>query len=179
MIYVTGVGPAEGFSRFNVNLIPGIGECFVIPGLNIWGGPVTSWSLKAYPAVQWIAGVISIGDLRQSHSAALRAVETERRPNMALTDPNGILAGQLTPTVRSPVGQLPSGALVLGMADFVVLNDPITGQGSNNAAKGALEHTWIAYWRTVTSLLTASGCSERSIVIGIMLNGRPASRLPF
>jgi hypothetical protein len=35
------------------------------------------------------------------------------------------------------VGQLPSGALVLGMADAVVLNDPIAGQGSNNAAKAA------------------------------------------
>jgi flavin-dependent dehydrogenase len=33
--------------------------------------------------------------------------------------------------------RLPSGALVLGMADTVVFNDPITGQGSNNAAKSA------------------------------------------
>jgi hypothetical protein len=35
------------------------------------------------------------------------------------------------------VATLPSGALILGMADAVVLNDPITGQGSNNAAKAA------------------------------------------
>jgi hypothetical protein len=39
--------------------------------------------------------------------------------------------------VRQPVGRLPSGALVLGLGDTVVLNDPITGQGSNNAAKAA------------------------------------------
>jgi flavin-dependent dehydrogenase len=39
--------------------------------------------------------------------------------------------------VRKPVARLPSGALILGMADAVVLNDPITGQGSNNAAKAA------------------------------------------
>ena len=32
---------------------------------------------------------------------------------------------------------LPSGRPILGMADAVLLNDPITGQGSNNAAKGA------------------------------------------
>ena len=63
--------------------------------------------------------------------------EAERCRHVALTDANGILAGRLTPTVRKPVGQLPSGALVLGMADTVVLNDPITGQGSNNAAKSA------------------------------------------
>jgi hypothetical protein len=63
--------------------------------------------------------------------------EAERCQNITLTDGNGIMSGQLTPTVRNPVGQLPSGALVLGMADAVVLNDPIAGQGSNNAAKNA------------------------------------------
>ncbi len=39
--------------------------------------------------------------------------------------------------MRKPVGVLPSGRRVLGMADAVLLNDPITGQGSNNASKGA------------------------------------------
>jgi hypothetical protein len=35
------------------------------------------------------------------------------------------------------VAQLPSGGIVFGMADVVVANDPITGQGSNTAAKCA------------------------------------------
>src|SRR3954451_9712421 len=52
---------------------------------------------------------------------------------MALIDANAILAGEHTPAVR----QLPPGGLVLGMADAVVLIDPLTGQGFNNAAKGA------------------------------------------
>ena len=43
----------------------------------------------------------------------------------------------LTPTVRKPIAKLPSGKAVFGMADVVVLNDPITGQGSNNASKCA------------------------------------------
>ena len=63
--------------------------------------------------------------------------EYERSRNAKLTDPNGILAGRFPPTVRKPVARLPSGALILGIADAVVLNDPITGQGSNNAAKAA------------------------------------------
>jgi hypothetical protein len=63
--------------------------------------------------------------------------EYERSRNAKLTDPNGILAGRFPPTVRKPIARLPSGALILGMADAVVLNDPITGQGSNNAAKAA------------------------------------------
>ncbi|NMF96951.1 FAD-binding oxidoreductase [Aromatoleum toluolicum] len=61
--------------------------------------------------------------------------EAPRCEKLRLTDDNGILVGRITPTVRKPVGTLPSGRQVLGMADVLVLNDPITGQGSNNAAK--------------------------------------------
>ncbi|MGN6306957.1 MAG: styrene monooxygenase/indole monooxygenase family protein, partial [Mesorhizobium sp.] len=63
--------------------------------------------------------------------------EAERSRNIELTDANGILAGAFPPTVRKPVGRLPSGAIVLGLGDAVCLNDPITGQGSNNASKAA------------------------------------------
>jgi len=63
--------------------------------------------------------------------------EAARCQDVALTDANGVLTGRLAPTVRGPIARLPSGAAVLGMADAVVLNDPITGQGSNNAAKCA------------------------------------------
>ncbi|MBL3955539.1 FAD-binding oxidoreductase, partial [Bacteroides thetaiotaomicron] len=57
--------------------------------------------------------------------------------DVELTDPNGTLAGRFAPTVRKPFFRLPSGRTVFGMADAVVVNDPITGQGSNNAAKCA------------------------------------------
>ena len=67
-------------------------------------------------------------------------VRPERCREIELTDDNGILVGRFPPTVRRPVGQLPSGALVLGLADAVVLNDPITGQGSNNASKAAASY---------------------------------------
>ena len=63
--------------------------------------------------------------------------EAERCTKIALTDDNGILTGSLTPVVRKPVATFPSGKQILGMADATVLNDPITGQGSNNAAKCA------------------------------------------
>ncbi len=43
----------------------------------------------------------------------------------------------LRPTVRNPIGRLPGGGLVLGVADVVVANDPVTGQGSNSASKCA------------------------------------------
>jgi hypothetical protein len=38
------------------------------------------------------------------------------------------------PVVRYPVGRLPGGGIALGMADVVVANDPVSSQGSNNAA---------------------------------------------
>jgi hypothetical protein len=63
--------------------------------------------------------------------------EAERCRSIELTDANGLLTGAVAPTVRRPVGRLPSGALVMGLADSVCLNDPITGQGSNNASKAA------------------------------------------
>ena len=46
--------------------------------------------------------------------------EAERCRNVELTDANGILAGAFAPTVRKPVGRLPSGKAVLGLADAVV-----------------------------------------------------------
>jgi hypothetical protein len=47
------------------------------------------------------------------------------------------LQGALTPTVRKPVGRLPSGRIVLGIGDAVILNDPLMGQGANNATRMA------------------------------------------
>jgi hypothetical protein len=61
--------------------------------------------------------------------------EARRCENIKLTDDNGILTGRFPPTVRKPIGTLPSGAIVMGIGDTVCLNDPVTGQGANNAAK--------------------------------------------
>jgi hypothetical protein len=63
--------------------------------------------------------------------------EYARATKVELTDAGGTLAGRYAPTVRNPVGRLPGGGLVLGVADVVVANDPITGQGSNSASKCA------------------------------------------
>jgi hypothetical protein len=50
---------------------------------------------------------------------------------------NAFLKGAFTPVVRKPVVQLNSTAAVLGVGDTVILNDPIVGQGGNNASKMA------------------------------------------
>ncbi|HTQ79535.1 MAG TPA: styrene monooxygenase/indole monooxygenase family protein [Thermoanaerobaculia bacterium] len=57
--------------------------------------------------------------------------------NVEITDSKAWLKGAVTPEVRRPVGHLPSGRIVMGIGDSVVLNDPIAGQGSNCASKAA------------------------------------------
>jgi styrene monooxygenase A-like protein/FAD binding domain-containing protein len=144
LTYVTGLTPRPEFSAVCFNLIPTVGEYFVFPALTtsgpceimvfegIPGGPMDCWGDVTTPAEhlaksKWIL-------------ETFLPWEAERAGNVELTDDNGILAGRFPPTVRNPVGELPSGALVLGLADTVVLNDPITGQGSNNASKAAASY---------------------------------------
>jgi Styrene monooxygenase A putative substrate binding domain len=140
LTYVTGLVPREP-TRVAFNIAPTVGEYFVFPALTITGpceimvfegvpgGPMDCWNDVTSPD-QHLERSLDV--LKK-----LYPWEYERSRNAKLTDPNGILAGRFAPTVRKPVVRLPSGALVLGLADAVVLNDPITGQGSNNAAKAA------------------------------------------
>ncbi|QNK65847.1 flavin reductase [Variovorax sp. PAMC26660] len=141
LTYVKGMKPRESFAAVCFNLIPGVGEYFVFPALTttgpceimvfegVPGGPMDCWADVKTP---------------QEHLARSKWIletflpwEAERCKHIELTDDNGILVGRFAPTVRKPVATLPSGRKVLGLADAVVLNDPITGQGSNNAAKCA------------------------------------------
>jgi Styrene monooxygenase A putative substrate binding domain len=139
--YVTGLRPRPDYPAVCFNLVPGVGEHFVLPALTttgpceimvfegVPGGPMDCWADVTTPA----------GHLARSKEIldAFLPWEAERARGAALTDGNGVLTGRFAPTVRKPVGMLPSGRPVLGAADVVVLNDPITGQGSNNAARCA------------------------------------------
>lgn len=141
LTYVKKMRPREQGAAVCFSLIPGVGEYFVFPALTtsgpceimvfegIPGGPMDCWGEVKNP---------------EQHVAKSKWIlekflpwEAERCHNVELTDENGILTGMLTPVVRKAVATLPSGRHVLGLGDAVVLNDPITGQGSNNAAKSA------------------------------------------
>lgn len=139
LTYVKGMTPMSPFSRVSFNLIPGVGEYFVFPCLTttgpceimvfegVPGGPMDCWQ-----------GITSAEQhLEKSLELINRYVpwEAERCRSVEMTDDKGFLSGRFTPMVRKPVLTLPSGRKVFGMADALVVNDPITGQGSNNAAK--------------------------------------------
>ena len=146
LTYVTGMTPRPEYSAVCFNLCPGVGEYFVFPALTttgeceimvfegVPGGPMDCWGDVTTP---------------EEHLAKSKWIldtffpwEGDRNRSSELTDPMGTLVGRFPPTIRKPVATLPSGRPVLGMADVVVLNDPITGQGSNNAAKCA--HAYLA-----------------------------------
>jgi hypothetical protein len=141
LVYVHGMAPKADYSALNININPGIGEYINFPALTnsgpcdiinlegIPGGPMDRWGEARTPR-----------DHLEMAQAMIREFfpwEAPRCERLRLTDDNGILVGRITPTVRKPVARTASGTAVLGMADVLVLNDPITGQGSNNASKCA------------------------------------------
>ncbi|CAM5238103.1 FAD-binding oxidoreductase OS=Streptomyces alboniger OX=132473 GN=CP975_24240 PE=4 SV=1 [Streptomyces alboniger] len=172
--YVHGLGPRPehpDYDAVRCNLVPGVGELFVMPTLTTTGrADILFWEGIPGGPLDVFNGV---KDPAEHLSLTLELMEKfvpweyARATKVELTDAGGVLAGRYAPTVRNPVGRLPGGGLVLGVADVVVANDPITGQGSNSASKCAaaylasiLEHgdkefdeawmrsTFDRYWET-------------------------------
>ncbi|MER7847062.1 styrene monooxygenase/indole monooxygenase family protein [Kitasatospora sp. NPDC096077] len=147
MSYVHGLAPRpeHGFPAVRCNLVPGVGEFFSVPALTA-AGPCDILLWEALPG-----GPADAFDGLRDPSEHLRVTlelmkahtpwEYDRtRAGVELTDAGATLAGRFAPVVRRPVGELPGGGAVLGVADVVMTNDPITGQGSNSAAKCAAHY---------------------------------------
>jgi flavin reductase (DIM6/NTAB) family NADH-FMN oxidoreductase RutF len=142
LTYLRGMAPDPQGAALRYHSVEAVGECFTCPALTVDGpcdifvvegvpgGPLDCWDDVTSPA---------------DHLSRLRDALTQHFPDEAaritdgwsLVDERSVLHGRIAPVVRRPVGVLPSGAHVLGMADVVVLNDPLTSQGSNNAIKSA------------------------------------------
>jgi len=139
LTYVNNMKPQK--SSVNFNVIPNIGEYITYPALTINGscdimifegipgGPMDCWK-KEFTSAQHLMTSLSILE-------NLIPWEFERCKNVSLTDDRAFACDSLTPCVRDPILTLPSGKLILGMGDSVIVNDPITGQGANSAAKCA------------------------------------------
>ncbi|MER8072633.1 styrene monooxygenase/indole monooxygenase family protein [Streptomyces sp. NPDC094034] len=145
--YVHGLGPRPEHPEFDAvrcNLVPGVGELFVMPTLTTSGrADILFWEGVPGGPVDVFQG---IKDPAEHLALTLELMERftpweyARATKVELTDANGTLSGRYAPTVRNPIGRLPGGGLVLGVADVVVANDPITGQGSNSASKCAASY---------------------------------------
>lgn len=198
LTYVHNMKRSGGGIGFNV--IPGVGEYFSFPALTL-SGPCDIMVFEGIPGGEmdcWQNAKTPEQHLATSLAILERYLpwEAERCRDVVLTDDQGYLSGSFTPCVREPILTLPSGHKVLGMADALVVNDPITGQGANSAAKCArlyLEHivqhgerpfdkTWMnqtfeAYWqyaqhvvRWTNSLLTPPTETVQQLLAGAAEN---------
>lgn len=147
LAYVHGLGPRPEHPDKNgvrFNIAPGVGELFMIPALTLSG----NCDILFWETIPGGPGDIFRDRMTpQEHLDRILGLmktytpwEYERAGKVELTDDKAVLAGGYTPVVRQPIGELESGGIVLGMADVVVANDPITGQGSNNASKCAASY---------------------------------------
>ncbi|HCA86953.1 MAG TPA: oxygenase [Streptomyces sp.] len=145
--YVHGLGPRPehpDFDAVRCNLVPGVGEMFIMPTVTNSGrADILFWEGVPGGPLDVFNG---IKDPNEHLATTLELMEKylpweyARATRVELTDAGGTLAGRYAPTVRKPIGTLPSGGLVLGVGDVVVANDPLTGQGSNTAAKCAASY---------------------------------------
>lgn len=134
--------PGMPFTGVRNNIVEGAGEAVWIPYLHRDAGP--SWNLifEAIPGGPMdLFGACRTG--ADALAAAKRIVETwapwdaDWARGMELADELGWLAGKITPTVRKPVGRLPSGRIVTFVGDTAVHFDPLAAQGANNGTKMA------------------------------------------
>ncbi len=139
--YLQGMSPLKPHGM-RATIIPGVGEYFTMSGLTlngycemllfegIPGGDFDCWQDINTAAEQLARSRI----LLEKYAP----IDAERYRLATLADSKAVLRGSYTPVVRHPIGYLPhSGKPVLGLGDAVVLNDPIAGQGANNASKAA------------------------------------------
>ncbi|MDQ0505013.1 styrene monooxygenase/indole monooxygenase family protein [Xanthobacter agilis] len=127
------------FRPLRFNFIAGAGEYFSLPFYTHTKGECRSFLFEAIPG-----GPMDVfQDVKDGAEmvATVREVVKRLTPDQAehvpddmeITDANAWLKGSFTPVIRKPVGVLPSGNIVFGVGDALVLNDPIAGQGANNA----------------------------------------------
>lgn len=140
-------GPRMGFPGVpylpvKFNLIGEVGEGFWVPYHHRDVGPCWNLVFEAIPG--------GPKDRFQGAKTGEEAVgiargvirdffpwDVEWAKEMELADERGWLVGRFAPTVRKPVGRLPSGRIVTGVGDTLVLLDPVSGQGANSGSKMA------------------------------------------
>ena len=139
MVIVTGVPqllPGVPFLSVKIDIIAPYGEVFWMPYYHRDHGP--TWNLvleaKAGGPIDRFDGCTTGEQAVALAKAVIRELIPEdaaRIEHMELADPEGWLVGSVTPTVREPVGRLPSGRVVMPLGDTAVSLDPIAGQGAN------------------------------------------------
>jgi len=177
IVAVTGVAPRPEWDGVCFSIVPGAGENITVPTLTP-SGPGHLLVFQLYPGGPWDCW--QEADTVEKHLALSQRLLQEFLPgvyercrNAEPMDGTAFLFGGVVPVVREPVGQLPSGGLVLGIGDALVVNDPLTAPGANSAAKAAdaylsairahgdalydrafMERTFYEFWNTTLRFVT-------------------------
>jgi 2-polyprenyl-6-methoxyphenol hydroxylase-like FAD-dependent oxidoreductase len=134
--------PGTPFRPLRFNFVSGVGEFFSLPFFSHTVGECRSFHFEARPG----SAMDRFNEARDGAEvlALARDVVAQFAPEdlpqleqAELTDPNAWLKAAFTPVVRHPVSRLPSGRAVLAAGDTACLDDPIAGQGANNASRMA------------------------------------------
>lgn len=148
VLYLDGVEPdPDGLGNYTA--LPGHGEIISYPGLTGPPGQERRCEILLFEGLPGcgldvFAHTIPAERLplaTQLLQRYLPAALADRYRNAELTDGGATLVGAVPPTVREPIGTLPSGTLVLGGGDVVCRMDPGGAQGANSAAHCAAQYS--------------------------------------
>ncbi|WP_327096205.1 hypothetical protein OIE68_40795 [Nocardia vinacea] len=148
VLYLDGVEPdPDGLGNYTA--LPGHGEIISYPGLTGPPGQERRCEMLLFEGLPGsgldvFAHTVPAERLpRAEHLLRqyLPAALADRYRNAELTDGGATLVGAVPPTMREPIGTLPSGALVLGGGDVVCRMDPGGAQGANSAAHCAAQYS--------------------------------------
>lgn len=144
MVIATGSMKVDGcpFTPVKFEFLGTDGEIFFVPYLHKDRG--AAWNI----VIEGKAGsrIDRFGDAKSGAEvlSIAKKVVSELFPwsgawirDMELADPLGWLTGRVPPTVRKPVGLLPSGRVVTALGDTAISYDPIAAQGANSGVKQA------------------------------------------
>lgn len=145
MVIVKGPGfpaPEMPFVGVKNNILDGVGEAVWLPYFHRDAGPC--WNLIFEAHLDSRMDIFQAAKSGDDALACAKRVIEELVPwdaawarGMELADPLGWQVGRITPTVREPVGKLPSGRIVTSVGDAAVHFDPLAAQGANNGTKMA------------------------------------------
>jgi hypothetical protein len=124
------------------NLFATAGEAFWIPYFHRDAGPCWCLLFEAKAG----GPMDRFDDCKTGEALVARSKEVIRdlmpwdaawANGIELADADGWLVGTVTPSVRAPVGTLPSGKIAMPLGDTAISMDPIAGQGANLGNKAA------------------------------------------
>jgi len=124
------------FAAAKFNVLDGLGECYWTPYFHKDGRPVWNLVFEARPGTAYdrFGGARSGAEVLQIAKQVVRDMlpwDHAWLEHATLADEHSWLIGAITPTVRDPIGRVPSGRPVVPLGDAYAAFDPLGAQGAN------------------------------------------------